>query len=217
MARTRSFISTIRLCPSTAMTPSTMPSRMAVALACSCSRSRILSRSRPAMTLRARPSDPISSGERTGACTAKSPSLMRRAMACISTTGRVTRRATKSPMAKATAMAARPLTRITCRLVSRRACSDSPANERSARSRASPSNTMVRATKPTRVSVSLMAIRPRTRRNGRTGPGLSAAPSSRQSPGSTPRSGARRMPRRNPEDRQRGALRSAPPVGTRCS
>ena len=38
----------------------------------------------------------------TGARTAKLPSLIRRAMACISTTGRVTRPATKMPMPNAT-------------------------------------------------------------------------------------------------------------------
>src|SRR5918995_1834599 len=46
--------------------------------------------------------------ERAGARTANWPSLICRAMACISTTGRVTRPATKIPMPKATASATRP-------------------------------------------------------------------------------------------------------------
>ena len=59
------------------------------------------------MRFSARPSAPISSGERTGARSAESPSAIRRAMDCISTTGRVTRPATKRPMPAANARATR--------------------------------------------------------------------------------------------------------------
>ena len=55
MARARSFMSRMWSWPSTAITPSTMPSRMAVALACSWARSWIFSRSRAASTLSERP------------------------------------------------------------------------------------------------------------------------------------------------------------------
>ncbi len=98
ITRACSFISRMCSCPSTAMTPSTIASSIAVILACSCSRSWIFSRSRPAITLSERPSVPISSVERVGARTRKLPSLICRAMDCISTTGRVTRPATKMPM-----------------------------------------------------------------------------------------------------------------------
>ena len=113
MARARSFIRRMWSCPSTAITPSTMPSRIAVALACSWARSCIFSRSRAASTLSERPSVPISSGERTGARTEKLPSLSWRAMDCISTTGRVTRPDTKRPMASATVSATKPPASIT--------------------------------------------------------------------------------------------------------
>ena len=116
MARARSFISKIASWPSTAMTPSTMPSRIAVALARSASTLWICSRRRATITFNARPREPISSTERTGARTATCPSLIRRAMACISTTGLVTRPATKIPMPNATRSATRPPISITrCR------------------------------------------------------------------------------------------------------
>ena len=95
------------------MTPSTIASSMAVILACSCSRSWIFSRSRAAITLSDRPSVPISSVERVGARTRKLPSLIWRAMDCISTTGRVTRPATKMPMPSATSRATAPPASIT--------------------------------------------------------------------------------------------------------
>src|SRR5205809_683412 len=113
IARARSFMSTMPSCPSTAITPSTMPSRIAVALARSSCASSIFSRSRAIMTLSARPSAPSSSTERTGARALDSPSLIRRAISCISTMGRVTRPATKMPMPAATASASRPPASIT--------------------------------------------------------------------------------------------------------
>ncbi len=106
-------MSTMPSCPSTAITPSTMPSRIAVALARSSCASSIFSRSRAIMTLSARPSAPSSSTERTGARALDSPSLIRRAISCISTMGRVTRPATKMPMPAATASASRPPASIT--------------------------------------------------------------------------------------------------------
>src|SRR5438445_436634 len=113
IARACSFMSTMPSCPSTAITPSTMPSRIAVALARSSCASSIFSRSRAIMTLSARPSAPSSSTERTGARALYSPSLIRRAISCISTMGRVTRPATKMPMPAATASASRPPASIT--------------------------------------------------------------------------------------------------------
>ena len=115
MPRAPSFSRMMWSWPSVAMTPSTMASRMAVALACSRSRSSIFSRRRPAMTLRERPSVPISSGERTEARTRKLPSLIWRATSSISTTGRVTLPATKSPMPSATTRATAPPASMTPR------------------------------------------------------------------------------------------------------
>src|SRR5206468_2519895 len=108
IVRARSFISTTWPRPSTASTPSTMPSRIAPILARSCWRSASRSRSRWASVLMARASTPISSGERTGARAAKLPSLISRAIVCIWTTGSVTRPATNMPMPSATTSATSP-------------------------------------------------------------------------------------------------------------
>ena len=113
MARARSFMSRMCSWPSTAMTPSTIASSIAVVLDCSCSRSWIFSRRRAAITLSDRPRVPISSMDRVGARTRKLPPLICRAIDCISTTGRVTRPATKMPMPSAISRASAPPTSIT--------------------------------------------------------------------------------------------------------